>query len=201
MKSIVLFLAAFYLSFGFLSAVTQITSFGEPHGIVADTNEWVCTVETNRPKIADALEYVQTKHIRGTSKSLPMTFEFFKSTQNFCYQTSQKTLDKGHTVLAKYAIATNSIISNISIKENSNTHYIINGSFFENKSTGHFALHVISSYIMFVELRSELFDESTREIIMNKPFELITHLYNPKKLSALLGIDFEEFSNCIILGD
>lgn len=93
----------------------------------------------------------------------------------------------------------NSVIRNVSVTGDPKTYYHVKADFFDNKSPGHISLFAIPNYIMFVELRTELFDESTRDFVMGKSYELITPLFNPKEVLKSMGIDIEAFSECIII--
>lgn len=209
MKHLSLLLLVFLFSFSTVNAAIQITTFGAPYGIVADTNEWTCLVDIKPPKLLQS-----TNCIKGTFKDLPLKFEFDTSSQFHGYHTYpvpfstphlKTILDKDSEVLKKYAILTKTVFSNVYIKE-SDKYYTIKGNFFDNYSSGYFALHILrplhysgGSYSMFVTLKTDLFDETTRDAIMVKPLELITPLFSPRNLSAILGIDFDSYSDCIIL--
>ncbi len=203
MKSILAFtliLQCFFASFA--SAAIQITSFGQPHGIVADNNEWTCQVLDH--KINSNLIFSQNagalKYISGKAKNLPLIFDFFAYSHLFS-QTQTGVLNGTTKLLSAYAMRMNTIISNVQIKGESKTHYVVTASFFDNISSGHIALYIMPNYVMFVQLRTELFDEVLRNTIFDKPFALITPLYNPKKIAEIAGVDFDDFFECVIVDE
>ncbi|MBA3238089.1 MAG: hypothetical protein H0T62_07045 [Parachlamydiaceae bacterium] len=114
-------------------------------------------------------------------------------------------MSKNCDTLTKYAIATKTVFSNVHLKD-SDKYYAIKDNFFDNYSSGYFALHILKiyyysriQYSMFVTLKTDLFDEPTRDAIMVKPLELITPLFSPRNLSEILGIDFESCSDWVII--
>ena len=197
MKYLCIFFAAFQLSCGFVESAIQITTFGHPNGVVADTNEWNCVVSGASPQL------IGGTYIKGTSKSLPMVFDFYyhMNQQIHFGEHKENVLNSVNNVLLKYAIATSTVFKNVTIKGDNKTCYTVTGSFFDNTSSGYFSLHIMKDYVMFVKLRTELFDENTRNAVMSKPLELITPLYSPRALFEIMGVDFENYTDCIILED
>lgn len=193
MKYLSLFLLAFLFLFSAVSAKTQITTFGYPYGIVSDTDEWTCTVGTSTLS--------GSQSAIGVSKSLSiLNFNYFYL-GSLVFSSDQKLVfASASQILARYALKTNTVMSNVSIKGTHASHYTITGSYIDNTSSGFFALHIMKDHFgMFVMLKSNLFDDTSKDFIMSKPLELITPLFSPRTLSAILGIDFESYSDCIIL--
>lgn len=202
MKYACLFFTVFH--FCFLSASTQITSFGHPFGIVTDTKVWECKV---KKKGHHSLLDISGDHIKGYSRSQPLMFEFYHDldnnfrggqTESKEFKIEQDVLNYANKILKKYAIESSSLIKDTSIKGDSNTRYTVSGSFTDNKSSGFFAMHLMQDYTMFVLLRGE-FDEGSREFLLNSPLDLITSLYSPKALFKIMGVEFENYTDCIIL--
>jgi hypothetical protein len=183
MKYIALIL--FMLTFTFVNAAVQITNFGRPYGIVADNSEWICNVDNQDSKFKAAVSAVHNPYsyatfIKGQSKSIPLKFEFFYHFINI-NQAQNTVVNLAHKILTNYAISSNSVISCVSIQGDSKSYFIINACFFDNTASGYITIFLLQEYVMFVELRSSIFDESTAETIMKKPFDLITPLYKPNQ--------------------
>lgn len=157
--------------------------------IVADTNEWECKANGNNM-------------ITGNSRPILTSFIFhIDSFQDFYYHKTHEVNKKMimlavEKYLVNYARITNTVFSSVFIKEINNGCYIVNGSYFDNSSSGTFALKVEkirfndnspmqgTSYVMLVMIRENLrahsFDDETRENLYQETFNLITHLCSYK---------------------
>lgn len=142
--------------------------------IVADTNEWEC--------------FTSNKYtINGRSKKAPITFMFNIYESKGAIQNFNDTIamDCAKSYLYSRAKIKSSVFSSVHLKEIGKTYYIIEGEYFNNDSSGGFALYIhpiVSNmcYVMHVEIGDnfEVLDEYTKDNLYNEAFDLIMPLYS-----------------------
>lgn len=186
MKKLLL-LSMFFISlFSSTFAANKIYTIGITTGIVADDTEWSCIVSSGTEPLVQGGVY---KHVKGTSKHFPLVFVFYHRINSLGEMT---------VFLQNYAITTNSVLSSVEVKENNNDRIIIEGSYFDNSSSGYFQYYYQKSgqFMMFSKINSEMLDDHTRTFLYNSVHDLITPLYNPKALYLWLeSIEMEKGNN------
>jgi hypothetical protein len=151
--------------------------------IVVNPNEWNCTINVTNTTIS------------GHSKTFPMSFDFqIGSLSHAAGNYSQQTVMMvAENFLHNYARVTSTVFSSISIRDDGNGDYIINGAYFDNNYLGHFSLYIQRigfdanrqlkkvCYIMFVKLKENInpykLNDEMRENLYQKALELITPIY------------------------
>lgn len=65
---------------------------------------------------------------------------------------------------SKYAVDSTSVISNVKVEGYGNDR-ILTACFFNNQTSGYIMILYKVNYVMFVEMRTDLFDEQTRNLL------------------------------------
>jgi len=180
MKKFLLLSAVFLSIFSTSFAADKIYTMGYLTCIIADDLEWSCGV--NNGKVPGFVGNIGgNKNISGSSKHFPVSFAFFAPLDNARVDNTYMEL-----ALRAYALNTNTVLLNVTTKETSTVHKIVEADYFNNTSSGHlqYRLERIDGrwFVMFSKINSELLDDHSRTILYNSAHDLITTLYNPKAL-------------------
>ncbi len=174
-KNIVLFSVLFSLMFSVSFAADKIYTMGYLVGIVADDLEWSCETRSG----SHPMRRTNGNYIQGTSKHFPLMFVFYENS----YLSKTYNIE---TFLRDFAVKTNTVLFDVTEKENTDDKVILEGSFFDNSTSGHFQFYSQKiggiRFIMFSKINSDLLDDHSRTILYNSAHDLITTLYNPKAL-------------------
>lgn len=184
------FFLSVLLIFGSASAVNKVFVIREYQSlsnalecaIVADSNDWDCTI---------SIPYRYSEEVvRGTSKHLPIFFEF--STQRFIddnLQYIEYNLENAtkfaQSYLRRYAKIHSTIFSSLLLRENSGKYCVFNAAYIDNSGSGSIALYVQPvtenvCYCMFVQINesklSEQLEDESRQALFQESYNLVTPL-------------------------
>lgn len=182
MKNILFLLLAFASISSESFAVDKIYNIGFTTAIMADDTEWTCFVKTE----SNNLVHMNRKYILGNSKHFQSLIFLFYDGENFI------NFDE---LLKNYALKTNTIITKVSKKTETDTktgsiNYFSEYEFYNGTSSGyiHFASMVFENHRFTIvkKIDSKLLDESARNSLYQSVHDLITPLYNSKALNLWL---------------
>lgn len=181
-----LFVMAFALSIcstGSIYAKNKVYPLDSRYGIVADDEDWACEV----PAKGNESLGVHYGHIKGKAKYLPISFDFFLRAvqQNSLHKPNNvHAFNDAKHFLSHYAQKTSTVFSGLNIKNlEENNCFIVNGSYFDNTSSGKFAFYIKPQesgfyhyYCMFIKIPGDLLDDQAIEHLFQETFSLVTPL-------------------------
>lgn len=186
MKKLSLLMAGLLLMCGQAYGANKVypLGLGYTHGIVADSEDWTCTVATATSQSDEWLGR-GLPYIKGKAKSLPIEFYFFSSRLGQDSQSNSSIFNSTwasqhiKSMLLECAYKTNTVF-NISNFKGEARPLVVEGAYFDNTASGFFAFYVqpysTKSLVMFIKIQGGLLDEQTRENLCKKAFALITPL-------------------------